>query len=552
MRYSKETESKKMGVVYTPKQLADYLSKEMIESSEFDFKSETSIHLLDPAVGSGNLLVSLITKIEYLSSNLKIFATGYETNEETAQKTRELLNQKFPNVTFKIVNADFFDDISLLSQSFDFIIANPPYVRTQILGAEKSQSLSNKFNLKGKVDIYYAFLIYIKKLLKENGIAGYITSNKFLSIKSGNTVRQFMTQNYRIRSIVDFGDTKLFSASVLPCTVIFSSGNTNSNEAKYTSIYETSDAKNYMKRANIFDCLNETGVFEIEDKRKFSVCKGVLGIDKKYQWILSSVQNDKWLNLVNKNTWKHFSDLGKIRVGIKTTADNVFIGNNWIGENSDLELLKPLITHRDSGQIISSSTCREWKVLYPHSTVDGKKIAVDLNDYPKSKKYLEQFYEQLSKRTYLKKANRKWYEIWVPQNPLSWAHKKIVFRDISNKPEFWLDNTGAIVNGDCYWIDINNTVCDDLIYLALAVANSKFIEKYYDIRFNTKLYSGKRRYMAQYVEQFPIPNIESIESQKVINIVKEIIELNDYSKLDEHFLEINELVNNMFLSNQKN
>ena len=175
----------------------------------------------------------------------------------------------------------------------------------------------------------------------------------------------------------------------------------------------------------------------------------------------------------------HFSDIGKIRVGIKTTADHVFIGNDWTGDRADLELLQPLITHRDAGQIVSRKNAG-WKVLYTHTIENGKKVAIDLEKYPKSKSYLETHYEQLSGRKYVQKAHRNWYEIWVPQNPASWKNRKIVFRDISEKPEFWLDESGAIVNGDCYWIDIDDSVFEETIYLALAVANSTFIEKYYD------------------------------------------------------------------------
>ena len=68
----------------------------------------------------------------------------------------------------------------------------------------------------------------------------------------------------------------------------------------------------------------------------------------------------------------HFSDIGKIRVGIKTTADNIFIGDNWSGDLANLELLKPLITHRDAGQIISRKTSG-WKVLYTHTVKDRKR-----------------------------------------------------------------------------------------------------------------------------------------------------------------------------------
>ena len=36
----------------------------------------------------------------------------------------------------------------------------------------------------------------------------------------------------------------------------------------------------------------------------------------------------RWLKIVYDNTWCLFKDVGKIRVGVKTTADNVFIKDN--------------------------------------------------------------------------------------------------------------------------------------------------------------------------------------------------------------------------------
>ena len=252
-----------------------------------------------------------------------------------------------------------------------------------------------------------------------------------------------------------------------------------------------------------------------------------------------------WISKVESNTWMRFANLGKVRVGIKTTADNVFIGEDWSGDRADIELLKPLITHRNAGQIVPNNESH-WKVLYTHTTVNGKKTAYDINEFPKAKAYLESHYEQLSGRSYIQKANRKWYEIWVPQNPEAWQHKKIVFRDISERPEFWYDETGAIVNGDCYWIDIFPGTLEDIVYLALAVANSKFIEKYYDVKFNTKLYSGKRRFQTQYVEQFPIPYYGSEKAKQAIELVKKIIAIGSEKESYSYKKELDQIVEELF------
>ena len=143
-------------------------------------------------------------------------------------------------------------------------------------------------------------------------------------------------------------------------------------------------------------------------------------------------------------------------------------------------------------------------------------------------------FEQLDGRKYIKKAKRNWYEIWV--------HRKIVFRDISEKPQFWLDETGAIVNGDCYWIDINPDVIEEVVYLALAVANSSFIEKFYDVKFNNKLYSGKRRY----VQQFPIPYHNTELAKKAISLVRKILAEDTGNVSIDEKKELDLLVEQMF------
>lgn len=538
MRYSNTGKNKENGVVYTPTEMADYVAFEMLKYKRNDF--EGCIEILDPAVGAGELLISIINKVK--DKGLPIHAVGYETDEMVALKTQEYLQNQYPEVTIEIRTGDFLEAVEGgTAGKYDLVIANPPYIRTQIMGSERAQEIAEKLKLAGRVDIYYAFLLYTKNVLKADGISGYITSNKFMTIKAGNSVRNYMIQNYSIHRITDLGDTKLFTASVLPCILIFSIGKTkNREDVAVTSVYqELTEVKESIDVGNVFDAIFSDGLYAIPDGRVFKFQQGCLqSVELDATWAISSDENKRWLDQIQSRTWMTLGDVGKIRVGIKTTADNVFIGDDWSGEKSNLELLQPLITHRNAGQIVANNQ-DQWKVLYTHTMVNGKKVAFDIEQYPKSKAYLMQHFEQLDGRNYVKKAKRNWYEIWVPQNPDAWKHRKIVFRDISEKPQFWLDETGAIVNGDCYWIDINSDVMEEVVYLALAVANSPFIEKFYDVKFNNKLYSGKRRYQTQYVEQFPIPYYDSELAKKAIDLVKKILaegkeaaSIGDKEKLD--------------------
>ncbi len=545
MRYSNESKEKANGVVYTPIEMADYVANQILRYSTINLERDEGLDILDPAVGEGELLVAMIKALEGKAKAIRVM--GFETDVDVGKSTEKKLRAMFPTATITIVINDF---ISALDKGqvgvFDFVIANPPYVRTQIMGSVKAQQIAEKLSLSGRIDIYYAFLVCTRDVLKEAGVAGYITSNKFMTIKSGSSVRNYMLQNYRLFHITDLGDTKLFNASVLPCIMIFSLGETTENQlVKFSSVYEEKDAAAIKEIGNVFDVIEDTGVFSTSDGKSFRYQQGVIhSVSKDALWTIESDENLQWLSRVEANTWIHFSQIGKIRVGIKTTADNVFIGDDWSGDKADLELLKPLITHRNAGQIIPNKSS-QWKVLYTHTSINGRKEAVNIDAYPRSKKYLESHYDQLNGREYVKKAKRNWYEIWVPQNPDAWSHKKIVFRDISERPEFWYDETGAVVNGDCYWIDIFPNTLEEVVYLALAVANSKFIEKYYDIKFNTKLYSGKRRYQTQYVDSFPIPFYATEPAQRAINIVKDIL-TDGTTGLDERKEELDQVIDSLF------
>ena len=55
------------------------------------------------------------------------------------------------------------------------------------------------------------------------------------------------------------------------------------------------------------------------------------------------------------------------------------------------------------------------KILYPHTTTAmGRRAAVDLDQFPNAKAYLESHRTQLESREYVIAGGRQWFEIWVP------------------------------------------------------------------------------------------------------------------------------------------
>lgn len=566
-RYSDVNRQKTDGATYTPAGLAEFVAQQMLRVA--DLPKRGTIRVLDPAVGDGALLNALISQLPK-SVQDQLDVIGYDTDPEAVSVAEKRLRVAFPNLSIHLEKKDFLDHVlnlkgcgdlfsaSEVHERFHLVIANPPYVRTQIMGAQQAQRIAQSFGLTGRVDLYYPFLFGISEVLEVDGVTGVITSNRFMTTKSGQSVRQELLSRFRISHIWDFGDTKLFDAAVLP-SILLAHGvsdtyHPHTDGIACSSIYET-DAPAAMAANDVISALlsaQDDTVVSVPDGRHFCVRHGDLnnGGDAKGVWRVATKSTDKWMTTVEANTWDTFRRIGKIRVGVKSTADKIFIRNDWNNlPEGRPELLRALITRHNARRFkagIPLKTKHIKEILYPHETTSAGRGAVDISQYPKSAHYLESHRHILEARTYVIEAGRKWYELWVPQDPAAWASPKLVFPDISDKPIFWIDMDGGIVNGECYWLRSENGSEHDLLWLALAVANSSFIEKFYDHRFNNKLYASRRRFITQYVELFPLPDPAREEVKTIIAITKEIYAKLPSQEADRLAGELDEMVWRIF------
>ncbi len=559
---SKVGEIKKTGATFTPRPLADFLSSRIITH----LPPAQEVSILDPACGDGELLLSIATQLA--DTDYRFSLSGYDSNKHYLSSAQIRLQQVDSQRT-TLLNGDFLEAVSppeqqfsigfggenesRTNQLFDVIIANPPYVRTQVLGSDQAQKLAQKFNLKGRVDLYYAFLIAMTNSLKDNGILGVITSNRYLSTKSGESVRKFLTENYSIVELIDLGDTKLFDAAVLPALLIGRRKVTRqpSAPARFVKVYEELNGyRGDCKPATtVYDILTtqDKGYFQVNEKR-YKKTAGVLTFDNTHGWDMLSESETEWTSRIDAAASCRVGSLVKVKVGIKTTADRVFIRDDWAQFGDDMperELLKNLI---------SQETIRAWgatenqclKVLYPHYSPNGTKQTISISKYPKAAAYFRLHEEQLRARKYLIDAGREWFEIWVPHHPNIWTLPKLVFPDISASPRFYFDTNGNIVNGNCYWIAAKTTEEARLLLLIQGVANSKLMTKYHDLVFNNKLYSGRRRYLSQYVERYPLPAINSPVANKIIALVEQLNASHDLAQTTRLAHKLEEAVGESF------
>lgn len=561
------TDRKAQGAHYTPSALADFVAERIAEA--IDLHSNQRIKVLDPACGDGSLMEAMAQVL--VSRGVDGFdATGFDTSPAAIEAAASRLVSAGFKERVTLLHSDFltaarsntsqvslFDSVAPRAYDFDVVIANPPYVRTQVMGARRSQQLAGEYGLTGRVDLYFAFVRAVAEVLRPGGIAGLIVSNRFMSTQAGDGLRTAIREHFDVLSVVDFGDTRLFQAAVLPAVLVLRKKHGTREQLKaasFISVYSASEQGDAARAGSVFDAIQLTGHVRLDSGTTFMVRRGHLdmGSAPGTVWRLATELNDNWLAAVASKRKLTFGDIGQLRVGVKTTADKVFIRGDWdaLGDDNVPELLRPLTTHRMARRFKAQEASRSLQILYPHEVRAGRRMAVDLSQYPRAARYLETHRSVLEGRSYVREAGREWFELWVPQDPAGWAAPKLVWRDISERPVFWMDRSGAVVNGDCYWLSAPPED-EPLLWLALAVANSRLIEVFYDSCFNNRLYAGRRRFITQYVRQFPLPDPDSEIAQRLIQLSQGVYDATPSESCTSLMEEIDELTWQAFDLNVK-
>lgn len=249
----------KDGQFATPQELAKQISAFAYGKSS----KKGSIRILEPSCGSGSFLNALVDLIPAARRSI----TAVELDPRFSDVAEMLWGTEA-----QVVNADYMEWVTRAEDSFDLLVANPPYVRhhhmTTIEKDKRSRIATGATGISvSKLSgLYLYFILASQQVLKDSAIASWLIPSEFMAVNYGSALRTYLTNSVRLLRIHLFSsaDAQFSDALVSSCvitykneapteadTVAFTSGTDYSNPSK-TVMISTGELQSASKWAKFF------------------------------------------------------------------------------------------------------------------------------------------------------------------------------------------------------------------------------------------------------------------------------------------------------------
>lgn len=421
-------------------------------------------------------------------------------------------------------SAKFFDPQYMfgVSEGFDIVIGNPPYVRQEKF-KEIKPALSQRFPLvyDGRADLLVYFYALGSDFLAKHGVLSLITSNKFFVRGYGQKLRTFLTNEFTLISVINFGELPVFKASVDSCILLAKKGPNSSRKVRY------------------FQAKTKDHLFDIENV--MSTKSSELGVEcfGSDEWSFGSTNE---MNLLKKiqsvdSSLGNYVD-GKICAGIKTGYDDAFVifeteKQNLIGASGELEeIIKPWLRGKDITKWKTAPATRY--ILYTNKNLNLVK------NNPTLLEYLSNYKSKLSVRA----TSQDWYALQQPQIAFTnlFHGPKIIYPDCAKEMRACFDSTGSYGTMAMYFMPYKPFL--------LGFLNSRLFDWYARMTFASfgdPWNGGRLIFKTMYMKKVPLPKQNST-NQQIFTEVETLVEtiLREHAKENEYIDKINKLVYQLF------
>jgi len=421
-------------------------------------------------------------------------ATLQEQNQEQALKDleRAIAKHRKPFFLWRLHFAEVFHS----QGGFDVVLANPPYVRMELIKDQKP-ALKRTFPrlFAGRADLYVYFYGLGLQILRDGGCLTFISSNSFLNSKFGGNLRRYFLDHTSIKILIDFAETKVFDAVVEPAIILLQKARTPGGVL---------------------------GVFKWQEDQPLDELPEVVS---RQRTLVSQAS-------FSEGPWQLIGGelariLASIREGKKTLADHlewkplrgVVTGLNKAFVISAVEREAILKANPDAGEIIKpflrGRNISKWRADFSGTFIIYTYHGIDMSRFPAVQKHLRPHIEALKNRA----TEQEWYELQQPQMAYEnlFQGPKLVYQEINRTDAFAYDPAdpiGMYVNNKVFFIPnapkallalMNSTVASFFLHTLSGVPPGGFLALQLNI-----------------IEPLPIPNWTAAE-RKVLETLTDYL-----------------------------
>lgn len=232
-----------------------------------DAKKFSSISILEPSIGVGNFLPSIIEKYSEVSN---VTIDVVDINPMSIELLKEMLKHMYipDNFHINFIEGDFL--LLNFDKKYDIVIGNPPYMK---LTKEKELASRYKANAINK-DTNNIFAFFVEKSLSLGNYVSLIVPKSIINAPEFNKTREVMN-SYSITHLIDFGEKAFKGVKIETVsfaintkkksddTIVISYINNGIRKLKQSYITDSSFPYWLLYRNEEFDSIADSMVFGI-------------------------------------------------------------------------------------------------------------------------------------------------------------------------------------------------------------------------------------------------------------------------------------------------
>ena len=306
-----QTDQKLRGGYYTPQNIADYVTKWVLEINPKN--------ILEPSCGDGCFFQALHNN----SASKEINITGFELFDTEVKKSK-IKCEELGFRNYSIVEGDFLEwaekKVSEKNQLFEGIIGNPPFIRYQFLDKAfqaRTENIFKDLNLKftKHTNAWVPFIIASISMLKKGGRLGMVIPSEIIHVMHAQSLRTYLSEECSKIVIVDPKEI-WFSDTLQGAVILFA-------EKKMNESIETQGVS--IKSVNGYEFL------KLSPEELFFNAKTINGKIIKDKWTKATLELEEIElidRIINHPSVYQFNELAKVEVGIVTGANDFFLVND--------------------------------------------------------------------------------------------------------------------------------------------------------------------------------------------------------------------------------